>query len=151
MSPQVPPSVVLDTNVILDWLLFQDPSGVAIGQHIGQGRCHWLATPAMQHEFTAVLQRPALQPYLARLAQASGLDTQAGTGFESAWRAATVLAPAPPHPTWRCRDSDDQMFLDLAWHQRADALLTKDRDLLALRRRAAASGLRICTPSEWLA
>ena len=32
----------------------------------------------------------------------------------------------------RCEDPDDQMFLQLARDCRADALITKDRDLLAL-------------------
>ena len=35
----------------------------------------------------------------------------------------------------RCYDPDDQMFLELARDCRADALITKDRDLLALATR----------------
>ena len=43
----------------------------------------------------------------------------------------------------RCRDRDDQHFLALAHHSKADALVSKDKDLLKLKRRAAKFGVRI--------
>jgi predicted nucleic acid-binding protein len=38
----------------------------------------------------------------------------------------------------QCRDPDDQKFLTLAARARADCLVTRDRELLRLRRRSAA-------------
>ena len=58
--------------------------------------------------------------------------------------------PLPTHsPRLLCRDKDDQVFLDLALQQRADWLLTRDRDLLCLARKARTLGLRIATPEVW--
>jgi putative PIN family toxin of toxin-antitoxin system len=41
-----------------------------------------------------------------------------------------VVAPQPQAP--RCKDADDQMFVDLAIQGRADVLLTGDRALLEM-------------------
>jgi hypothetical protein len=46
----------------------------------------------------------------------------------------------------RCRDPDDQKFLELARACRADLLLTRDRALLELARRTP---FRIVTPRAW--
>jgi len=46
----------------------------------------------------------------------------------------------------RCRDPDDQMFLDLALAARADVLVTGDGDLLAL---ADKFPIPIVTPAEF--
>jgi uncharacterized protein len=48
----------------------------------------------------------------------------------------------------RCRDPDDDKFLSCAEQSRADALVTGDRDLLALRGKVGA--LAIITPAEAL-
>ena len=45
----------------------------------------------------------------------------------------------------RCRDEDDQTFIDLAFAAKADALVTGDADLLSL---AGTSTLLICSPAE---
>ena len=45
----------------------------------------------------------------------------------------------------RCRDEDDQMFIDLALSAAADALVTGDSDLLVL---ADTSAIPIITPAE---
>jgi predicted nucleic acid-binding protein len=50
-----------------------------------------------------------------------------------------------------CRDTDDQHFLALAYHARADGLLTKDRQLLRLRKRAARFGVTIVSPRDFVA
>ncbi|MEP7245035.1 MAG: putative toxin-antitoxin system toxin component, PIN family, partial [Gammaproteobacteria bacterium] len=43
----------------------------------------------------------------------------------------------------RCRDRDDQHFLALAHHAKADALVSKDKDLLKLKRRAGKFGVKV--------
>jgi predicted nucleic acid-binding protein len=45
----------------------------------------------------------------------------------------------------RCRDKDDQIFIDLAFAARADALVTGDADLLSL---VGASTVPILSPAE---
>ena len=50
-----PVRLVLDTNVVLDWLVFRDPASHRLGQAIGAGQACWLANEAMRHELEHVL------------------------------------------------------------------------------------------------
>jgi predicted nucleic acid-binding protein len=56
------------------------------------------------------------------------------------------LALPPEFP--RCRDRDDDLFLALAYHSRADALISKDRDILNLRKKANKFGVAIRSIGE---
>ena len=49
----------------------------------------------------------------------------------------------------RCTDADDQKFIDLALGARAVALLSADRAVLRLARRASPFGLVISTVAGW--
>jgi uncharacterized protein len=136
------PLIVLDTNVVLDWLLFADPGVQGLVTAIEQGRLRWIATAAMRGEFVHVLGR--------------GLATKRGADpvqFEATWAQHCVERPsAPPTaPPLRCTDSDDQKFLDLALAAGARWLVSRDRALLKLRSKAAARGLAIVVPSQWRA
>ena len=64
-------------------------------------------------------------------------------------RIETVLSEAECAGLPRCRDKDDQKFLEAALAARADVLVTKDRALLDLARRTAR--FRIVTPEEFTA
>jgi predicted nucleic acid-binding protein len=57
--------------------------------------------------------------------------------------------PALPCATLVCRDPTDQMFIDLALTCRPSWLVTRDRALLSLRRRAAPQGVAIGTAQQW--
>jgi predicted nucleic acid-binding protein len=59
--------------------------------------------------------------------------------------------PVATQPALRCRDPDDQVFIDLALAQRAGWLLTRDKALLALARRAGPLGTTILRPDAWAA
>lgn len=135
-----PLTVVLDTNATLDWLVFRDPAGARFGAAIAAGRLRWRATAAMRREFDHVLARPALAPWQPDAAAAA-----------DAWARHAVLADLePPAGPLRCTDPDDQVFIDFALQQRATWLLTRDRALLALAKRARAWGVAILTPQAWL-
>lgn len=137
-----PESIVIDTNVVLDWLVFRD-AGVAPALDARTACWRWLACAAMRDEFVEVLRR--------------GLAERTGVSIETAllgWGQATLLpAPAAATPLghWRCRDADDQKFIDLALEQGARWLLTRDHDVLALAGRARQRGLDIVTPARWVA
>jgi uncharacterized protein len=136
------PLVVLDTNVVLDWLLFADPGAQALASAIKQGRLRWVATAAMRGEFNHVLGRG--------LAAAHGADVES---FVFAWEQHCVehrTAP-PAAPPLRCTDADDQKFLDLALAAGARWLVSRDRALLKLRSKAAARHLAIVAPGQWRA
>lgn len=51
----------------------------------------------------------------------------------------------PPLPL--CRDPDDQKFLELAQAAKAGLLVTKDKALLALAKKADRFGFRIAAPA----
>ena len=138
--------VILDTNVVLDWLVFQHASGLAIGEAVEAGRLRWIVSPAMQEELTDVLGRLLHLPTLMRWA-----ERHAPASREVARLAQPVSAPGPlPHPQrLRCTDPDDQKFLDLALQLRRCTLLSRDRAVLKLARRAAPLGVAIVSPQHW--
>ena len=59
--------------------------------------------------------------------------------------------PGWPRLTPRCSDPDDQIFIDLAIAQGAQLLLTRDRALLKLARKAQRHGVWVATPERWAA
>lgn len=131
--------MVLDTNVLLDWLVFRDPYIASLAQALQDGRLHWVATTSMQDEMERVLTYSwiaARQP-----------DVPA---IRAVWRThARFIEPAAPRAPLRCKDPDDQKFIDLAVAEGADWLLTKDRELLKLAKRAARLGVSVARPLEW--
>lgn len=131
------PAAVLDTNVLLDWWVFRDPRGAHWRDEVVAGRIRWLACPRMRLEFERQLGRTALARWSPDAAAAlAGFDTHAQP----------LPDPPPAPPALRCRDGDDQVFIDLALAHGARWLLTRDRDLLALTRRARRLGLEILKP-----
>ena len=125
------PLIVLDTNAVLDWLLFRDPAMAPIAGAIESGRVRWVATAPMRDEFAHVLSRG--------LAARRGLDA---AECDATWLRHCAPQPtAPPAPAaLRCTDADDQKFIDLALAHRA-VLLSKDHAVLRLKRRLLPLGV----------
>jgi predicted nucleic acid-binding protein len=133
------PAVVLDTNVVLDWLLFAEPAVADLAAAIAGRRVEWLATAGMRDELAAVLGGGLAA---ARQADPAAILTTWDT--HAVLRAATV-----PHHLLRCSDPDDQKFIDLAVGSGARWLISRDRAVLRLARRAARQGLAITAPRAW--
>lgn len=131
LGPQSSCDLLLDTNVVLDLWLFRDPRLQRLREALAAGRCRWLATAAMLEELGHVRERE----FVLRYSPSPELLTP------PAQRVAPPDKPAP----WRCRDGDDQKFLDLAWQLRLP-LWTRDRDLLVFARRALKLGVVIEPP-----
>jgi predicted nucleic acid-binding protein len=131
---------VLDTNVVLDWLVFHDPRCASLAAALQLRRLTWVASAAMRDELAAVLPRPQFARWQPDCAEVlSNFD-----------RFATpCAAPRAAAPALNCRDPDDQMFIDLACALRATWLFSRDRALLALARRARAWDVEITTPQDW--
>lgn len=135
------PSAVLDTNVVLDWLLFGNPGVTPVAQAITGGRLRWIACARMRDELAHVLARGI-----------PGRSTQPAD-LLARWDRWARDVPAPqPGALERlhCSDADDQVFIDLAVTQRATWLLTRDRALLKLARRARVFGVVVAPPERWI-
>jgi len=127
-------TVVLDTNIILDLWVFNDPAAQPLAQALNQDRLHWLATPAMRDELARVVGYPHIA---ARLA-AAVLDA---TGVLQAFDRHTHLVDAPARAGITCADPDDQKFIDLAIAHQAQ-LLSKDNAILCMKKQLLALGVQ---------
>lgn len=135
--------VVLDTNIVLDLLLFADPSARALDAGLRSGSWTWLSTAAMRAELERVLGYPQIvrQLVLRHAVQAPVL-----AGYDRL----AQLSAAAPRCALRCSDLDDQMFLNLAVAHQA-VLLSKDRALLKLAGRLAAVGVAVRRAADFVA
>ncbi len=135
---------MLDTNVVLDWLVFCNPSSAPLAVAIVNKQVRWIATAAMRDELAEVLRRG--------LAAARSVDAAAVLATWDAYAEPyTEPAHSPAHAALRCSDPDDQKFLDLALAAGARWLLSRDRAVLRLARRAVALGTTITVPEAWSA
>ena len=134
--------LVLDTNVWLDWLVFNDPSTQWLDQAERADPFQLLATAHTRDEFLSVLPRTAIVKRLPQPRQRQ----------EVAWRFESMLTLTgqPNRGLLTCTDPDDQVFIDLALAHQAQALVTRDKAVLALAKRAGKRyGLQIVTPNEY--
>jgi len=157
-------NVVLDTNVVLDWLLFADPALNPLPERIATGQvCVWTHARAVEElrrvlgytrlAVNAARQAEVLESYRA---QTHLLAMRATSAPPAAFAAAvleqaTIAEPDLPKGFPHCRDADDDHFLQLAYCCKADALVSRDRALLRLARRSAAFGVAILTVRELVA
>lgn len=139
--PPARPLAVLDTNVVLDWLLFHDRGVQALAEAVARGALGWAACPAMRTELAQVVARPALARW----------KPDAAAVLAAFDRHALPHADPPPRPAppLRPSDPDDQVFVDLALACGARWLVSHDRALLKLAGRARAHGLAILRPADW--
>lgn len=120
---------VLDTNIVLDIWLFSDARSAWLLPQLTSGAHLWLATAAMRDELTRVLgyHRLVRQLVVRKVAAQAVL-----AAFD---QHASIVAAAAPAPTaLKCKDPDDQKFIDLAWAHGA-ALISRDAAVLAVLKR----------------
>ena len=127
------PSLVIDTNIVLDIWVYQDPATPALLADVQQGKVHWLATAPMREELLRVLDYPHIAQRRAR----DGLSAEdVLKQFDALAQMQDVALKAP----YVCKDEDDQKFIDLAVAHRA-VLLSKDKQVLRLTNRLARLGV----------
>ena len=129
--------VVLDTNIVLDVWLYQDPATPALRQAIENRQIGWIATDPMREELRRVLDYPHIA---ARRQKAPLTVDQFMACFDAHAQMKTVALRAP----YVCKDADDQKFIDLAVAHQA-TLLSKDKQVLKMTRRLAALGVPVRT------
>jgi predicted nucleic acid-binding protein len=131
------PLVVIDTQVLLDWLVFADPRVARWVAAVEQGEVAWISCPAMRSEFAHMVAHPRFARWQPRSEHALSIFDR---------HAAMLEDPPATSPPLRCRDADDQVFIDLSLLHRARWLLTRDKALLSLSRRARPLGIEILKP-----
>ena len=134
--------VVLDTNVWLDWLVFQDESMHPIEKAQKLRQISIVIDSPCQKEFEKVLTYPRL-----------GLGQQQIQEYIKKIKHYSCLVDNPDYGTLKflpkCSDRDDQKFLDLTINIGATWLLTRDKALLKLKNPLKNLGVTVSTPSQW--
>ena len=127
-------SVIFDTNVLLDLFVFNDFRALHLKQALLENKIDALASPKTLEEFADVISRPLFS-----------LETAEQEKILAQWKSLSralddqSLLSAP----WRCKDTDDQIFLDLAYTAKPCTLISKDNEVLKFAARAAKEGVLI--------
>ena len=138
---------MLDTQIWLDWLVFDDPGVRDLRVAVDKARAEIWLDPACDAELERVLAYDLGKHSITPVAQAAAL----AQARRIAQRLETTLSAAERASLPRCRDPDDQIFLEAALAARADVLVSKDRALLELnRRRTRALPFRVALPKSVL-
>ena len=129
--------VVLDTNIVLDAFVFSDPAAEVLRKALANDSLDWLATQPMRDELARVLAYPKIVQRLAFYKLTAG-DVLAK--FDQHARLVDVALKA----SVTCGDADDQKFIDLAVQHHA-LLLSKDRDIISMKKRLLYLGILVKT------
>lgn len=124
--------MVLDTNIVLDVFVFDDPATQDLKEALRAGKISWLATLAMRDELVRVLTYATI---LKRLTVCQLGAQQVLAQFD----ALAALVDAPTRASVTCRDPDDQKFIDLAVAHKS-LLISKDKAVLCMSKRLLALG-----------
>lgn len=119
---------MLDTNVVLDLLLYRDPRVRALAIAIEQGSVRVVTDAACLAELTDVLSRDTLGATPASRSAAQ-------LAYQSMAELVTSNVGGRELTLPQCRDATDQKFMELAARSGARLLVTRDRALLELARR----------------
>ncbi len=137
----MPLRVVLDTNVWLDWLVFNDAGLAPLQALVDAGKAEIIIDAECDAELVRVLNYPLQKWTLNADAQAACIRQ-----FRSIAR---NVSTTPPAGLPACRDPDDQKFLLLAAGAQAWCLITKDRALLKLAKSRYRLPFHIVTPADF--
>ncbi len=135
------PLVVIDTNVLLALWIFADPSVDSLRAALAAGSLVPVRSAETDAEITEVLARPGL--FVVAPERRDRLMRE--------WESCAQLVDQISPVACRCRDPDDQKFVDLAVAGGARWLITRDKALLKLHRKLKSTGLAIVTPAAFAA
>ena len=136
---QVAQAWVIDTNIVLDLWLFEDPATIPLRAALQSGAISHLATASMRDELERVLAYPHL---VKRMAKSNIQAYDILSRFDEYLLAVEPAAKA----ACTCKDPDDQKFIDLAVAH-ATPLLSKDNAILCMKKRLLQSGV-VLNPND---
>ncbi len=102
--------VILDTNIVLDIFLFQDPRTGDLRDQLHDKKLNWVATQHMRNELERVLTYTHIEAKLAYYQKSPADILAAFDQFAQITTEPSIKAP------YTCKDADDQPFIDLACH-----------------------------------
>jgi putative PIN family toxin of toxin-antitoxin system len=144
MIPKSPARIVLDTNVCLDLFVFRDPRWLRLMQALTNGDVEAVTRADCRMEWRIVLG-------YAHLGLDEAMQIRICAEFDALIKVCADSIPDPSIKLPICRDTDDQKFIELAYQSGATTLITKDKALLKLARKAQKAGLfQIMTPEMWV-
>jgi predicted nucleic acid-binding protein len=120
-------TLILDTNILLDIFVFDDQ------------RAHPLRVALSNRELDALVTEDTLDEFIDVISRSQfGLDKQKQAEILLQWQnwsrlvKQSDLQAAP----WKCKDRDDQVFINLAFSFKPSTLISKDKLVLKLAKRA---------------
>jgi putative PIN family toxin of toxin-antitoxin system len=135
--------LVLDTNIWLDWLVFDDPGIKPLQAAVAAGDAEIVINVDCETELLRVLGYP-LQKWTLNTDRQTACINVCRSVARKVETPCTITLPA-------CADADDQKFLELAAGADAHYLLSKDRALLVLAQRRPPLPFHIVTPEVFAA
>ena len=137
--------IVIDSQSLFDGMVFRNPVCAGWEMALGGPDWEWIFTSEMKAEFDFVAAKGFGDRWPVDAGALGATWTRHG-------RAVDTPVPLGAADRLHCTDPDDQKFIDLAIAARAHTLVTRDKALLKLARKALARhGLRVCRPDAWLA
>jgi putative PIN family toxin of toxin-antitoxin system len=130
-SSDTPLRVVLDTNVIMAFWHFSDPKLMSLLAWLESRQVVLLTRQNCLHELQRVLAYVQFRIEPEAQARIFADYVSRAECLPDADEKQIVAAQALP----KCRDKDDQKFIELAWDAEAHLLLTRDKILLGMARR----------------
>jgi putative PIN family toxin of toxin-antitoxin system len=139
--------LVLDTNIVLDWLVFKDVRIAELQRAWDEQRLELITHRPALDELRRVLAYPQFKLEENRQ-RAIMEDYESRVGIVSLPEGASMENLGMPLGFPRCKDCDDNHFIALAYHHHADALVSKDRAVLDLAKRVRKFGVTILSPQQ---
>lgn len=145
-APRAPLRAVLDTNVLVSYLLtHRPPIATLIDVHLAREEVVLVTGPELLEELDRVLQYPKLQRYYSE---------EERTSFVALLMALSDVVELPDPIPRICRDADDDLgmafipVIACAVAGKADVIVSGDDDLLAL---GQVVNTPILSPADFLA
>ena len=132
-------NLILDTNVLLDILVFDDERAHPLRAALENSLFKAVATPKTIEEFVDVISRAQFN--LSEEQQLAVLDQW------KQWSSLVDDASLLTAP-WKCKDRDDQVFINLAFTLKPSTLISKDKQVLKIAKRAQKEGILITSDHE---
>jgi uncharacterized protein len=145
-AASTPTRVVLDTNIALSLYAFKDSRFAAIREARDRGELIFLTNDECFKEFVRVLGYRQIR---LEEQQRDGVAARYRNALEFVQPNLPDAASRPPVP--KCRDRDDQKFLELANLGMAEVLISADAMVLGVARKPTFSkAFEIITPQKMM-